>query len=186
MGGLVGAMLAKSKPGAFDRLVLVDAAGFSTAYGWLRHLVPFAPLIHPFMKLAFRSRGILNRSRFVVGALISWAVASPFKIGAELSLMLMSGAGRPAFVPSARSIMATKIDRVTGAIACPTLIVWGRKDVLIPKRDAFRYMRICEDSDVKIVAGAGHLPMLEKPEVFNALIEEFAAAAETAETPVAA
>jgi pimeloyl-ACP methyl ester carboxylesterase len=175
MGGLIGAIVAKTTPEFLDRLVLVDAAGFSTAYGWLARLQRGAGLLNPFLKLAYRFRKLINRSRFIIGPMISWAVAGPLRIAPEVSMMLITGAGRPAFVPAAQGIMRTKVDTVTGIVALPTLIVWGRKDVLIPKRDAFRFMRICPNSDVKIIDGAGHLPMLERPDEFNALVEEFAA-----------
>jgi pimeloyl-ACP methyl ester carboxylesterase len=186
MGGLIGAIVAKKTPEILDRLVLVDAAGFSTAYGWLAKLQRGAGILDPLMRLAYKFRKLINRSRFVIGPLMSWAVAGPLRIAPEVSMMLISGVGRPAFRPSAISILTTKIDKVPGVIAVPTMIVWGRKDVLIPKRDAFRFMRICDDSAVKIIDGAGHLPMLEKPEEFNALIEEFAAQVVPAPETVAA
>jgi pimeloyl-ACP methyl ester carboxylesterase len=186
MGGLIGAMVAKKTPELLDRLVLVDAAGFSTSYGWLARVESIAGILDPILRLAYRFRKLINRSRFVIGPMISWAVAGPLRIAPEVSMMLISGAGRPAFRPSAISILRTKIDKVAGVIAVPTLIVWGRKDILIPKRDAFRYMSICDDSAVRIIDGAGHLPMLEKPEAFNALIEEFAAQVEPTPEKVAA
>jgi pimeloyl-ACP methyl ester carboxylesterase len=175
MGGLIGAIVAKTTPEILDRLVIVDGAGFSTASGWLARVEKAAHVLDPILRLVYKYRELINKSRFIVGPMISWAVAGPLRIAPEVSLMLLTGAGRPAFRPAANSILRTRIDKVTGVIALPTLIVWGRKDVLIPKRDAFRFMRICNDSAVKIIDGAGHLPMLEKPEAFNALIEEFAA-----------
>lgn len=173
MGGLIGALVAKSTPEILDRLVLVDAAGFSSATGWLGKVQRRAGILDPILRIGYKLRKLLNRSRFLIGPLLVWAVAGPLRLAPEVSMMLLEGAGRPAFRPAAKSIFELKIDKVPGRISLPTLIVWGRKDLLIPKRDAFLYMRICENTEVKLIDKAGHLPMLERPEEFNALIDEF-------------
>ncbi|MGH2906143.1 MAG: alpha/beta fold hydrolase [Solirubrobacterales bacterium] len=176
MGGLVGAVLAKSSPQLLNRLVLVDAAGFSTSTGWLSRVNFLAPTLNPLMRLIFRFHALVARNRFVAGALLTWCIAHPMKLARQVSGMLLYGSGRDGFVPAARSILATPIDGVPGEISVPTLIVWGRRDYFIPRRDAFKFMRICPNSDVKIVDDAAHLPMLERPDEFNALLEQFLAA----------
>jgi pimeloyl-ACP methyl ester carboxylesterase len=60
-------------------------------------------------------------------------------------------------------------------IAAPTLIICGAEDRLTPvKFSQFLHEQI-RDSDLVIVAGAGHMVMLEQPAVTNAAIARFLA-----------
>jgi pimeloyl-ACP methyl ester carboxylesterase len=51
-----------------------------------------------------------------------------------------------------------------GGMATPTLIVWGEQDHMINPAAAGIFHRLLPRSQVVVMAGAGHLPMLEKPE----------------------
>jgi pimeloyl-ACP methyl ester carboxylesterase len=51
-------------------------------------------------------------------------------------------------------------------IDVPTLLVWGAQDRLFPKDYAFAYQRLIPGSKAVIVPECGHVPHLEKPEVF--------------------
>jgi pimeloyl-ACP methyl ester carboxylesterase len=58
-------------------------------------------------------------------------------------------------------------------ILCPTLIVCGEEDKLAPLRmSEFMHERI-EDSELKVVNGAGHCSSAEKPQQFNRIVTEF-------------
>jgi pimeloyl-ACP methyl ester carboxylesterase len=59
-------------------------------------------------------------------------------------------------------------------IQCPTLIVWGEKDRLVPVRDAFRLQSEIEGSQLVVFPDAGHMPMLELAARFNATLAKFA------------
>ncbi len=58
-------------------------------------------------------------------------------------------------------------------IACPTLIVWGDRDRLISVRDADVFAELIPNSRKVVFGDTGHMSMLERPEAFNALLEEF-------------
>ena len=60
-------------------------------------------------------------------------------------------------------------------IACPTLIVWGERDRLIPVRDADVFAELVPNSRKVIYADTGHMAMLERPAAFNALLSDFLA-----------
>jgi len=60
-----------------------------------------------------------------------------------------------------------------GQIEAPTLIVVGREDAYTPVPFAEEMRRGIRGSRLEIVEEAGHMPNLERPEAFNALLELF-------------
>ncbi len=58
-------------------------------------------------------------------------------------------------------------------IACPTLIVWGERDRVVTAKDADVYEQLIPNARKVILKDTGHLPMIERPAAFNALLEEF-------------
>lgn len=61
------------------------------------------------------------------------------------------------------------------SITVPTLILVGDEDVITPMADAELMHREIPGSRLEIIAGAGHVLNLERPEEFNAAIVEFLA-----------
>ena len=63
-------------------------------------------------------------------------------------------------------------------IEIPTLVVWGRNDMLVPRGDAREYVRLIGDNARReMFDDTGHLSMVERPSRFNRLLEAFAAGA---------
>jgi pimeloyl-ACP methyl ester carboxylesterase len=62
----------------------------------------------------------------------------------------------------------------------PTLLVWGDHDRMFPKEHALAYQRLIPNAKVTIVPECGHVPHIEKPDVFAAEIEAFLAAEKVA------
>jgi len=58
-------------------------------------------------------------------------------------------------------------------IDVPTLLIWGEHDRLFPKDYAFAYQRLIPGSKVVIIPDCGHLPEVEKADVFAAELESF-------------
>ncbi len=58
-------------------------------------------------------------------------------------------------------------------IACPTLIIWGRNDIVTPPDAAEEFNRRIPDSRIVWFDRCGHAPMLEKPEEFARALREF-------------
>jgi pimeloyl-ACP methyl ester carboxylesterase len=58
----------------------------------------------------------------------------------------------------------------------PTLIVWGLDDRVIPVQAGLSYRRRMPGSRLEIFERTGHVPQLERPARFNALLGEFLAA----------
>ena len=58
-------------------------------------------------------------------------------------------------------------------IEMPTLIVWGLSDRVVPVAAALSYHRRIPHSRLEIFERTGHVPQLERPLRFNALLDEF-------------
>jgi Predicted hydrolases or acyltransferases (alpha/beta hydrolase superfamily) len=58
-------------------------------------------------------------------------------------------------------------------IKVPTLLVWGEHDRVFPKDYAFAYQQLIPGAKVVVIPECGHLPHVEKGDVFAAELETF-------------
>lgn len=55
----------------------------------------------------------------------------------------------------------------------PTLLVWGLNDTITPPMVAHEFNRLIPNSSLKFIDACSHAPMMEHPERFNDLVEDF-------------
>jgi pimeloyl-ACP methyl ester carboxylesterase len=58
-------------------------------------------------------------------------------------------------------------------IKAPTLLVWGLNDTITPPMVAHEFNRLIPNSTLKFIDRCCHAPMMEHPEKFNELVEDF-------------
>jgi pimeloyl-ACP methyl ester carboxylesterase len=58
-------------------------------------------------------------------------------------------------------------------ITAPTLLVWGLNDTITPPVVAHEFNRLIPNSVLRFIDNCCHAPMMEHPEKFNELVEEF-------------
>lgn len=58
-------------------------------------------------------------------------------------------------------------------IKVPTLLIWGLNDTITPPIVAHEFNRLIPNSILKFVDKCSHVPMMEHPEKFNELVEDF-------------
>jgi len=58
-------------------------------------------------------------------------------------------------------------------ISCPTLILWGDKDRLVPLKDASVFEELIPDSRKIVYEDTGHISMMERPARFNQDVRAF-------------
>jgi pimeloyl-ACP methyl ester carboxylesterase len=58
-------------------------------------------------------------------------------------------------------------------IACPTLLLWGDHDRLVPPAYGEAYQKHIEGAELKLIKDCGHLPMFEKEAEFVEAITDF-------------
>jgi pimeloyl-ACP methyl ester carboxylesterase len=179
MGGFIGIELAIRFPERVERLVLVSAAGLSIEY--LRNERALAVLGAIENRLAAYSGWLASRSDALArrpGArrMIFGIVAKrPDRLPGPLVAEQVRGSGKPGFLPALDALTDYPIRDRLGEIACPTLIVWGAEDKLVPARDADEFARLIPNSRKVVWPETGHVAMLERPEAFNALVQAFLA-----------
>lgn len=61
-------------------------------------------------------------------------------------------------------------------IQCPTLLLWGEDDRLVPPAYGLAYQQYIAGAEMKLIPRCGHLPMFEKEAEFVDLITQFAQA----------
>jgi pimeloyl-ACP methyl ester carboxylesterase len=177
MGGLIAVDALTAKPGRFDRLVLVSAAGIintwnpqpravATAWFWKQFALPFVD----------HRQQIVGRPR-LRQAVFGPFVRYPAKLRADLLLEQLEGGLRQAdgFGEALQTAIGHDIRERFGAIEQPTLVVAGLSDRVIPVAAAVSYHRRIPGSRLEIFERTGHVPQLERPLRFNALLDEFLA-----------
>jgi pimeloyl-ACP methyl ester carboxylesterase len=180
MGGFIAAELAIAFPQRVERLVLVSAAGISTTGhpGTTRALPPLRRLETVLAAsgawVASKSETVARRAR-LREALLALVLRHPDRLPAALAAEQIRGAGKPGFIQALQSILDYDFRERLPEIACPTLVVWGDRDRLVPLRDADVFVELIPNAHKVVFEDTGHMSMLERPAAFNALLDEFLA-----------
>jgi pimeloyl-ACP methyl ester carboxylesterase len=179
MGGLVAAELALRSPQRVERLVLVSAAGLSTEKlriePLLRLLTPLERFVTLPGALAAAHASALASRRRLRKLLLLMLCTHPDRLPAPIAAELIMGAGRPALLPGLRAITGYPIRDRVSEIVCPTLIVWGARDHMVPVGDAREFERLIGGSRAVVYPDTGHLAMIERPSCFNEDLRAFLA-----------
>ena len=76
-------------------------------------------------------------------------------------------------VSIARSAQRNNMAHILSEISSPTLLIWGLNDTITPPYVAHEFNSLIPNSCLKFIDKCCHVPMMEHPEKFNALLEEF-------------
>jgi pimeloyl-ACP methyl ester carboxylesterase len=174
MGGFVSAEAVTSQPERFERLVLVSAAGVSSirlrrepTEVAARMLAAAAPYAFNLQTRSFRR----PRARAIA---FSKLVRHPSQLRAELLWEFFQGGMRgEAFADALSSLAGYDFLERLDEVEVPTLIVWGRNDMVVPPGDALEFGRRLRNSQTVIFDECGHIPQAERPTRFNRLLEAF-------------
>jgi pimeloyl-ACP methyl ester carboxylesterase len=177
MGGFISAELAIAFPRRVERMVLVSPAGISTYRDQRETLVPVLRRLEPTLTAltawggthadTITSRPALRRA--ILGGLVRY----PGRLSATMAAELVRGAGKPGFMQALAANFDYDFRDRLPEIACPTLIVWGDHDRVVTVRDAAVYAELIPGSRKVIFKDTGHLTMVERPDAFNALLNDF-------------
>jgi pimeloyl-ACP methyl ester carboxylesterase len=186
LGGGIAMQFAYQFPEITERLVLVSSGGLG-------------PEVNPVLRAAALPGANLFIAATagpgrVAGTALARGLASvglqPSADVAEFARGYASLADAPrrsAFLATLRAVVGTEGQRVEAgdrlylAEGVPVLIIWGRRDRIIPVAHAEHAHEVIPDSRLEIFDAAGHMPQLEVPARFVAVLERFLGETEPAQ-----
>jgi pimeloyl-ACP methyl ester carboxylesterase len=193
LGGGVAMQFAYQFPEMCARLVLVSSGGLGRGVSPTLRLaaLPGAGVVVPLLART----GVLGLG---VTALHAAAALAP-RPADQVSLReyarhagsLTERAHSDAFVDTIRGVIGPWGQRVTGTDrlylteGLPTLVVWGRRDPIIPVGHAYRAASLMPGSRLEVFDSSGHFPHCDEPERFAELLTAFCDATEPADLDVA-
>jgi len=178
LGGGIAMQFAYQFPEITERLVLVSSGGLGPEVSPVLRAaaLPGADLFIAATAGAARSAGTaVGRGLSAVGLRPNADVAEVARGYASLA----DGERRAAFLATLRSVVGTRGQRVHAgdrlylAEGVPVLIVWGARDPIIPVHHGQQAHQAIPGSRLEVFDGVGHLPQLEAPGRFIAVLERF-------------
>ena len=162
-------------------LVLIGAAGYPQllpGYIQLAGSWPAGLLANRLLRRAARELGILSA---IVRSTFRQVFFDPKKIPAELEaaaleVLCLNGTAS-AYRWAARNVVPPDLGTFRGRyreITCPTLIIWGREDRIIPPLSALLFETDIQGSKLHVFDECGHAPHLEYPEETAIAIRDWA------------
>lgn len=76
-------------------------------------------------------------------------------------------------VATAKSAVRHNLGDKLHSIKVPTLLVWGKQDTITPPFVGEKFNELIENSELHKVDKCGHAPMMERPNEFNTILENF-------------
>lgn len=76
-------------------------------------------------------------------------------------------------VAIAKSAQRTNMAQEITQIQAPTLLIWGLNDTITPPSVAHEFNRLIPNSDLHFIDQCCHAPMMERPEEFNRILDEY-------------
>lgn len=159
LGGVIATEFALRYPGVLRGLLLEDTGppngtpGGSLAQSILWPLEFGSEVL---MRNTLRLAGIPRRGAFAKALVQDALAASP---GIYLAF--------------SRAVTRWNVEAELPSLKIPIILVWGRKDRIMPPSIGHRYLRLIPQCEMLLVPDAGHSPHLERPNAFASVVNLF-------------
>jgi pimeloyl-ACP methyl ester carboxylesterase len=168
MGGAIAAEVTLRYPTRVRGLVLIDAAGFG---------VRWPPVLKVSRWPGAGGVATALRGRWITEQMLRSTYADPSKVTEEDVDQYYAPVPEPGYGRALRGVLRqfrfdTLIGRL-GAVAAPTLVVWGAADRWIPVRDGSRLATELPRGAFVVVPRTGHAAAEESPDEVNTLLITF-------------
>lgn len=175
LGGWTAAAFAIAHPDKVDKLVLVDAAGYSNKrWGGPEVTRELAMGLNPatVTDLKRSMSMIFYNKAMITDQFAENAFAAKLKRGDGYTIN--------AFI---ESVLRNEdaLDGKTNTIKAPTLVLWGREDALTPLGIGEAFAQDIPGAQKIVIEKCGHVPQLEKAAEFNAAVSKFLEGGSTAQ-----
>lgn len=175
LGGWTAAAFAIAHPDKVDKLVLVDAAGYSNKR-WN------GPEVTRDLAMALNPATVADLKKSLSMIFYNKAMITDQFAETAFAAKLKRGDGYTinAFIDSVLR-GEDYLDGKTSAIKAPTLVVWGREDALTPLAIGEAFAQDIPGAQKVVIEKCGHVPQLEKAAEFNAAVLKFLEGGSTAQ-----
>jgi pimeloyl-ACP methyl ester carboxylesterase len=171
MGGQIAVHFTSRFPDMVEKLILIDPYGLKGEEGARLLLARLGPVVN----LAF----LLNSRFFIERAMRANVLHDPppdlvrAAVEATAASVLGRASARAIARITKRIIDREYVEALLPGVSQETLLIWGGEDRLLSPRWADSYLSLLRRATLRLVAGAGHMPMFEAPEEVAALIADF-------------
>jgi pimeloyl-ACP methyl ester carboxylesterase len=157
-GGWIAAEMATMAPRGFDKLVLVGAMGLKPEHGEIADQALLSYI--DYVRLGFADQAVYDR---LFGAETPTKTLEQWDLNREMTFRI---AWKPyMYNPS--------LPHLLGGVATAALVVWGRKDRVVPLECGERYVKALRHARLEVIDDAGHFVEMEQPEQLARLIGGF-------------
>jgi pimeloyl-ACP methyl ester carboxylesterase len=157
LGGWMAAELAVWYPERVQKLVLSNALGIRVKGSLIANMFAMNPQ---------ETVAVCFENPLAAQALIPEQINSDYFVRLyQERTTLASLAWNPHYDP--------KLARRLASISCPSLIIWGQQDHLIPPIYGATFQTLIPGSQLITLTDTGHMPMFEQPEAWTLAIENF-------------
>ena len=165
LGGWVAAMTAMKYPNRVEKIVLADAAGLKPADVDLAQVYALnystRDEVRQLVKLVFYNQALFGSDAFIEQSMNVRVAAND---GYTINSLIESIKRNEDF-----------LNGRLGEIKKPTLVVWGKQDMLLKVADGEQFKREITGSELVVFDQCGHVPMVEKAADFNKAVLAFLA-----------
>lgn len=177
-GGIAQVLATRLAPELMQRLVLIDSIAFdySNSPNWPlpemeKRRDPEAPMRAHVADVIADLRATIPQGSaapapFPAATLDALVAPYDSEVGKELLYLQIRG-----LVPSYMNAVAADL----ATLACPTLIIWGQRDTVVPLAWGQRLQRVIPGSRLEVIPDAGHLIMNDAPQAVARLVGDFVA-----------
>ncbi len=168
--GVVGLAFAQRHPERVERLVVIDAVPFLPDYRWHRTARLWrTPLLGELAMGATTRRLMRYNTREARPEREpmpeAWldSVIEHFDQGTQRAILHLYRSSPPDVLAAAGARL--------GTLQMPALVVWGEADPYIPVRFGRDFAQALPDAELLELAGAGHWPWIDRPEMIERVAE---------------
>ncbi len=175
LGGPVSVRLALRHPDVVARVIMVGPSGLKPAPVWQDRALKLVPVYRALRHAPVRWERWLLHVGPLRRAALRALVDNPATVDHATARSLVDG-GREAreLKGAIAASFATGLAEEAARLTVPVAAIWGDRDRMVPPGDAQVLRDAVPTAVVRFLPGCGHLPMVERPEAFAALLGELA------------
>ncbi len=180
LGGAVAMTLAAKHPERVSSLVLANSAGFGKEVTMVLRLLAVKPIGAALMKPSVKSSERTVSSLFYDRSLATDArIQHSFALSqrADHAKTLLDIATDLGTFRGVSPRWRASLLEAMQAVDVPTLVVWGDHDHVLPSTHLSAALTALPHAESHLFEKTGHMPQIERPDEFAALVEDFLARA---------